>query len=170
MCMCGFPWPTVCMTFNGVVSEKTLQIFGLPLPAEYVHVTVFSGQTCSRGEMWLNRHTDPTTLTLAAYARHRLNINITLSLVIVDNQDIIPTTLHVVHALMPVVISTVWKDSIEQCPRWRLYWHSSSTTAAPVVTSAHTHIQLIMWCCVYRPILQWVWQTNILQLIICAIG
>ena len=37
---------------------------------------------------------------------------------IFDNQeDIIPTTLHVVHVLMPVVITTVWKDSIEQCPR-----------------------------------------------------
>ena len=51
-------WPTVRMAFNGgvldlcnrVVSEKTPQIFGPPLPAEYV--TGFSwANRRSRGEM-----------------------------------------------------------------------------------------------------------------------
>ena len=49
---------------NGAVSEKSLQIFRPPLPAE--HVTVFSGRTDAlevRCDL-TDRHTDPTTVTL----------------------------------------------------------------------------------------------------------
>ena len=71
-------WPTVRTGFNRAVldfcnrevSEKTPQIFGLPLPAEYV--TGFSGRTdapearchCDLTDAQTHTHTHTTTVTL----------------------------------------------------------------------------------------------------------
>ena len=60
-------WPTIHMAFNGGSAgslqrscfRETPQIFRPPLPAEYV--SVFRTNRHSRGEMWLNRHTDRQT-------------------------------------------------------------------------------------------------------------
>ena len=57
---------------NGVVSEKTAQIFGPPLPAEYV--TVFSGRTDAL-DVSCDIQTDPTTVTLLHARRELIKVN-----------------------------------------------------------------------------------------------
>ena len=61
---------------NGAISEKSPQILRPLLPAEYV--TAFSGRTeapevrCDLTDRQTHRHTDPTTVTLAAHVRRGL--------------------------------------------------------------------------------------------------